>query len=253
MARMKPFAVISDIHGNLEALQAVLARIDALGIDTIYSLGDVIGYGADPEACLRLVEKRCHRRLLGNHEHAVLYAAAGVGFTELARKALDWTRERIRRADLFDLISGLSPAYRQGDIYFAHGTVRNPLHEYLRESDSNGYSTFDDIAQSLERDFVDFRICFIGHNHHPFLATVEGFLHPHEGLSEFHVSGDHKFYLSVGSVGQPRDGDPRACFVTFDDSRVIFHRVAYPFAITAEKILAAGLPKFLADRLAGGQ
>ena len=253
MVCMKPFAVISDIHGNLEALQAVLARIDALGIETIYCLGDVVGYGADPEACLRLVEKRCRLRLLGNHEHAVLDATAGARFTELARNALDWTRESIRRAELFNLISGLSPACQQGDIYFAHGTVRNPLHEYLHESDSSGYSTFDEMAESLARDFIDFRICFIGHNHHPFLATTEGFLHPHEGLSEFHVSRDDKFYLSVGSVGQPRDGDPRACFVTFDDSRVIFHRVAYPFAITAEKILAAGLPKFLADRLAEGQ
>ena len=250
---MKPFAVISDIHGNLEALQAVLARIDALGIDTIYSLGDVIGYGADPEACLRLVAKRSHHRLLGNHEHAVLDAAAGVRFTEIARKGLDWTRERIREADLSHLISGLSPAYQQGDFYFAHGTVRNPLHEYLRESDSSGYSTFDEMAESLERDFTDFRICFIGHNHHPFLATAEGFLHPHKGLSEFHVSGEDKFYLSVGSVGQPRDGDPRACFVTFGDSRASFHRVAYPIAITAEKILAAGLPEVLAHRLAAGR
>ncbi len=250
---MKPFAVISDIHSNLEALQAVLARIDALGIETIYALGDVIGYGADPEACLRLVAKRCHHRLLGNHEHAVLDPTAGARFTEFARKAIDWTRERIRQADLFNLISGLRPAYQQGDIYFAHGTVRNPLHEYLRESDSSGYSTFDEMAESLERDFTDFRICFIGHNHHPFLATTEGFLHPHKGLSEFHVSGDNKFYLSVGSVGQPRDGDPRACFVTFDDSHASFHRVPYPFAITAEKILAAGLPRFLADRLAAGQ
>lgn len=250
---MKQFAVISDIHGNLEALQAVLGKIDALGIDTIYSLGDVIGYGPDPEACLRLVAARCHRRLLGNHEHAVLDASAVVRYTAAAQKSLDWTRQRISAAGVSELISGLSPAHREGDFYFVHGTVQNPLHEYLRESDSGGYSTFDEMARSLERDFVDFRICFIGHNHHPFLATTEGFLHPHQGLRDFQVSQDDKFYLSVGSVGQPRDGDPRACFVTFDGSRVTFHRVAYPFATTAEKIRATGLPTSLADRLAIGR
>lgn len=250
---MKPFAVISDIHGNVEALQAVLDRTDALGIDTIYSLGDVIGYGPDPDACLRLVATRCQRRLLGNHENAVIDASAATRFTAAARESLDWTRQRIRATGVADLISGLSPAYREGDNYFVHGTVQNPLHEYLRESDSGGYSTFDEMVQSLERDFINFRICFIGHNHHPFLATSEGFLHPHQGQSEFQVSRDDKLYLSVGSVGQPRDGDPRACFVTFDGSRVAFHRVAYPFATTAEKIRAAGLPTSLADRLALGR
>lgn len=249
---MRPFAVISDVHSNLEALQAVLAKIDALGIDTIYSLGDVIGYGPDPEACLKLVETRCARRLLGNHEYAILDICASARFNEAARKGLDWTRERIRKADLWSLIQGLSPEYQVGDIYFVHGTVRNPLHEYLQEADSGGYSTFDEMAASLESDFVDFRICFIGHNHHPFLATTEGFLHPHPRLSEFQVSADDKLYLSVGSVGQPRDGDPRACFVTFDGSHVRFHRVAYDFETTAKKIIAAGLPRFLADRLAKG-
>jgi diadenosine tetraphosphatase ApaH/serine/threonine PP2A family protein phosphatase len=250
---MSAFAVISDVHGNLEALQAVLAKIDALGIGTIYSLGDIVGYGPDPEACLLLIEKRCSQRLMGNHEYAVLNRDPGVRYNDAARKALDWTRERIQRAGLLSRISGLKPCFQEGSNYFVHGTVRNPLHEYLRESDGGGYSTFDEIAASLERDFIDFRVCFIGHNHHPFMATTEGFLHPHQGLSEFQVSNEDRFYLSVGSVGQPRDGDPRACFVTFDGAKVTFHRVAYPHEITAGKILAAGLPRSLAERLALGK
>lgn len=250
---MQPFAVISDIHGNLEALQAVLARIDALGIARIVSLGDVIGYGPDPEACLRLVEQRCALKLIGNHEYAVLNPTQHIRYHTVALQALEWTRKRIAKAGMFELIRNLKSGCQEGNIYFVHGTVRNPLHEYLREEDKEGYSTFDEMVMSLEQDFTDFHICFIGHNHHPFLATREGFLHPHDGHAEFHVSEDDRLYLSVGSVGQPRDGDPRACFVTFDGQRVIFHRVPYPHDVTAQKIMAAKLPKALADRLALGK
>lgn len=250
---MNPFAVISDIHSNLEALQAVLARIDVLGIERIVSLGDVIGYGPDPEACLRLVEERCAIKLIGNHEYAVLDPTQRIRYKGTVRQALDWTSERIIKAGMVELIRNLYPEWQDGDIYFVHGTVRDPLHEYLREVDSAGYSTFDEINRSLERDFNDFHVCFIGHNHHPFLATVEGFLHPHDGQREFHIAKDDRLYISVGSVGQPRDGDPRAGFVTFDGTRVHFHRVTYPFEVTARKIKAAGLPPALAARLAVGK
>lgn len=250
---MSTFAVISDVHGNLEALKAVLAKIDALGIDAIYSLGDVVGYGPDPEACLLITEQRCRLRLMGNHEHAVINPATGVTFNAAAQIAIDWTRERIQKAGLLDRISGLPSHYQEGDTLFVHGSVRNALYDYLVEADRSGYSTFEEVVASLENDFIYFRICFVGHNHKPFLATTEGFLHPHQGLHEFQVSKDERLYISVGSVGQPRDRDPRACFVTFDGSKVTYHRVAYPFAITAEKIRARGLPGVLADRLAVGK
>ena len=250
---MQPFAVISDVHSNLEALQAVLARIDQLGIRRVVSLGDVIGYGPDPEACLHLIANRCSVKLLGNHEHGVLHPKQPISFNPAARHALEWTRERITKAGMLDLISELHAEWQEDDVNFVHGTVRNPLHEYLREADSDGYSNFDEIVDSLERDFTDFHVCFIGHNHRPFLATTEGFLHPHDGQRDFHVGKDDKLYLSVGSVGQPRDRDPRACFATFDGSHVVFHRVPYAHEETARKIRAAGLPTALADRLAIGK
>jgi diadenosine tetraphosphatase ApaH/serine/threonine PP2A family protein phosphatase len=250
---MKAFAVISDIHGNLEALNAVLADIDAQGIETIVSLGDVVGYGPDPEACLRLVDKRCRLKLIGNHEHAVLHPKQRIRFNAAAQQALEWTRARTDTPELNAMMKRLGPEWQLDDLYFVHGTVRNPLHEYLRVEDQSGYSTFDEMAQSLERDFVDFRLCFIGHNHHPFLATTEGFIHPHAGQSRFHVGPEDKFYISVGSVGQPRDGDPRACYVTCDGASIAFHRVPYAHEVTAKKILAAGLPAMLAERLALGQ
>lgn len=253
MGFMSTFAVISDVHGNLEALQAVLAEIDRLKIGVVYSLGDVVGYGPDPEACVLLTESRCCLRLMGNHEHALLHPAAGLTFTAHARQAIDWTRQRILQAGLLDHLGESAPSHQNRDMLFAHGAVRNTLHEYLRESDRHGHSTFDQLVASLENDFVHFRICFVGHNHKPFLATAEGFLHPHRGMHEFHVAKEERLYVSVGSVGQPRDGDPRACFASFDGSRVSFHRVAYPHATTAGKIRARGLPEKLADRLAVGK
>jgi predicted phosphodiesterase len=251
---MGTIAVISDVHGNQEALEAVLARIDALQVDAIYSLGDVVGYGPDPEACLALTADRCRLRLMGNHEYGVLHADQLLtDFNALAQGSVDWTRERLRRAGLLESMAGLKSSHREGPLLFVHGSARNSLDEYILESDRQGYSNFDLILTSLERDFTDFRICFVGHNHKPFLATREGFLHPHEGCHEFQVPEDETLYVSVGSVGQPRDRDPRACFVTFDGSTLAYHRVDYPFEITAGKIGAHGLPAILADRLAVGR
>ena len=250
---MGTIAVISDVHGNLEALQAVLARIDALGVEAIYSLGDVVGYGPDPEACLRLTVDRCRLRLMGNHEYAVLHTELGFSFNPIAQQAIEWTRERIQAARLLDRIRGLQPHHQEGDVLFVHGSARNALEEYVTEADKSGYSNFDQLVESLEHDFTSFRLCFVGHNHKPFLATGEGYLHPHEGQREFQVPREEKLYVSVGSVGQPRDRDPRACFVTFDGASVAYHRVPYPAVTTAGKIRACGLPDHLADRLVVGR
>ncbi|MBI4913062.1 MAG: metallophosphatase family protein [Acidobacteria bacterium] len=250
---MDSFAVISDVHGNLEALEAVLAEVDRLGVRRILSLGDVVGYGPDPEACLRLVQARCSHRLLGNHEHAVLNPGMAFEFNPSAQAALEWTRERLRQADLLPALEGLLPHHQEGEYLFVHGSARNALEEYLRETDPEGRSTFEAVAASIEEDFTSFRICFVGHNHKPFLATAEGFLHPHAERATFQVPPEEKLYVSVGSVGQPRDLDPRACFVVFEGTRVDYHRVPYPWTATAAKIRAAGLPGRLAERLGLGR
>lgn len=251
---MTAIAILSDVHGNLEALQAVLGRIDELGIGAIYCLGDTVGYGPDPDLCLALTEQRCHLRLMGNHEYAVFHSeSTGFNFNPVARQAIEWTRERVSQAGLLPSLGRLKSFRLEGPLLFVHGSARNALNEYILESDASGFSNFDDILASLEADFTDFRICFVGHNHKPFLATREGFLHPHDQLRTFQVPPDEVFYASVGSVGQPRDRDPRACFVTFDGAQLTYHRVTYPHAITAEKIRDRGLPGFLADRLAVGR
>ena len=251
-ATMSHFAVVSDIHGNVEALQAVLAEIDRLGLQTIYSLGDTIGYGPDPVDCVRKVRERCEVWLMGNHEQALVDPVVSYGFNATARQAIDWTRDQLKASGDLAGIDALPAYHWEGNLLFVHGSAREPIHEYVRETDDSGLSTFDDVVSSLEKDFSDFNICFVGHNHLPFLVTAEGFLHPHSKQREFIVEGE-KLYVSVGSVGQPRDGDPRACYCTFDGSKVTYHRVAYDWNATAGKIRRTGLAPRLALRLLQGK
>lgn len=248
---METRAIISDIHSNLEALTAVLEKIDSLGVKTIYSLGDTVGYGPDPEACTRLAMERFSVRLLGNHEFSILHPG-DIANHPVAQKAMDWTGARLAKAGLLEQATHLSTSHKEGDALFLHGSVRGVITDYVTETDYQGGSSFDKIVESLERDFTTFRICFVGHNHRAFLATAEGFIHPHDDINEFYVASG-KLYISVGSVGQPRDDDPRACFITYDGEMVRYHRVAYDVRTTQTKIRATELDPALADRLAIGR
>ncbi|OVE75656.1 hypothetical protein BVX97_03930 [bacterium E08(2017)] len=244
---MNKIAVISDVHSNLEAFSAVLMTIKKLGIETIYSLGDTIGYGPNPVECVKLAVDNCSVRLMGNHEYSVRNPGE-MAFNEYAEAAVNWTREQLEHADMLDEATDLGAALKRENTLFVHGSIKDPVSDYVKETDSDGYSNFDDIANTLEKDFTAFELCFVGHNHQPFLATGEGFLHPHDDVDEFYVK-DQKLYVSVGSVGQPRDMDTRACFVTYDGEVVKYHRVPYPLDITAEKIINSPLPDILGKRL----
>ncbi|MCB9556753.1 MAG: metallophosphoesterase family protein [Deltaproteobacteria bacterium] len=247
---MSTIALISDVHSNVAALEAVLRHIDNLGVETVISLGDTVGYGPEPVECWLRVKEVAAHHMLGNHEFAAMRTDAVFGANPVAQSALEYTRAQLQAAGLIDELKQLPVSHQLGDTLFVHGHVREPF-AYLRESDHRGHSQFDEVVSSLERDFQNFRVCFVGHNHKPFLATEEGFIHPHASLNRFCVA-DNKLYISVGSVGQPRDGDPRACFATFDGEFVEFHRVEYPIHITAEKITGAGLDARLARRLYRG-
>jgi len=244
-------ALLSDVHGNIEALNAVLADIRQSGIDEIFCLGDSIGYGPNPVECLRMVRERCALQLMGNHEYAVITSAEN--FNPLARAAVDWTRSRIEEApdarELYDRLLSLRPAKMIDGMLHVHGSVRDPLIDYVREPEDRG--DFLRLVESLKKDFEDFRLCFVGHNHKAFLGTEEAVIYPHEGFRRFHVKGE-RLYICVGSVGQPRDGDPRACYVAFDGEFVEYRRVEYDAQAVADRILEAGLPDFLAARLLTG-
>jgi diadenosine tetraphosphatase ApaH/serine/threonine PP2A family protein phosphatase len=245
-------AFVSDIHGNLTALEAVLADIDLHKVDEIVCLGDTVGYGPQPRECLALVRKRCNLVLMGNHENAVLNGAEH--FTPLARIAIDWTSQQLRDPDILRYLSSLRPAKKYRGALLVHGSVRDPLFDYVREADSPWM--FYRLVQTLREDFKGFELCFVGHNHRAFLGTEVGYIFPHSGddspRTKFHLE-NQKAYVSIGSVGQPRDGDRRASWVLYDGESVEFHRVEYDRQITVDLIHEAGLPEFLADRLLYGE
>ncbi|MDR3211403.1 MAG: metallophosphoesterase [Planctomycetota bacterium] len=245
-------AIISDVHGNLAALEAVLADVQSQSPDDIFCLGDTVGYGPQPLECLEIVRATCSLVLMGNHEYAILYGSEQ--FTPLAQVAIDWTARVLRRhQEILDYISGLSPETLLDSVRFVHGSIRDPLLDYVREADSPW--AFLNLINTLRDDFEDFNICFVGHNHRAFLGTGVGYIFPHDAgtmaKTRFHI-GEEKAYVSIGSVGQPRDGDWRASWVMFDGGDIEYRRVEYDREKTISLIRACGLPEFLAERLRYG-
>jgi diadenosine tetraphosphatase ApaH/serine/threonine PP2A family protein phosphatase len=247
------FALISDIHANLEALTAVFEDIDALGVTDVRCLGDVLGYGADPEACTAMVAARCRWTILGNHDH-------GLGtplrdFNPLAADALERTRKRLRpawfrpgRKRNWEFLTSLPNRKEEGGFLFVHGSPRDPILEYLLKSD--GFLDPDKLAANFAQ--ID-RPCFVGHTHWPgWHDTTFRFTHARGDHMELELP-DGPILVNVGSVGQPRDGDPRASYVVVDGRTVHFRRVAYDVAAAQSKILAAGFHPALAERLARGK
>lgn len=245
-------AILSDIHGNLEALEAVLADIDTQQIDEIYCLGDIVGYGPNPRECIDRV-MTFQVVVLGNHDQGALFDPEG--FSSGAERAIFWTRDQLEGGDnpeaaqrRWDFLAELPRAVRQQKRLFVHGSPRNPLNEYVFPEDV--YNT-----KKLEKLFslVD-HVSFQGHTHVPGVFTEDlRFYHPGD-IGERFTLGERKAMVNVGSVGQPRDNDPRSCYVILTDESVEFRRVAYPFDKTAEKIYAIPeLDNFLGDRLKDGR
>jgi len=249
-------AVISDIHGNLEALNAVLKDIASRRIQEVVCLGDVVGYGPNPRECLELLLK-CRPALKGNHEHALLYDPDG--FNEKAEAAILWTRDQLndaasydrdRNYELWDFLGALEDAVRLDGVLFVHASPVDPVMEYVLPRDAAD-------AVKMKRLFSAFteELCLCGHTHVPgvFLPDCR-FLTPKELPGGQFIRDGRRAILNVGSVGQPRDGDPRASYVTFDRTAVWFHRVPYDYRKTQEKIrLIPALPAMLADRLEKGR
>ncbi len=246
-------AVLSDIHSNLEALGAVLADIQEQKIDEVFCLGDVVGYGANPCECIDLVMK-CDVCLLGNHDQGALFDPEG--FNTGAERAIFWTRSKLEtsgttaaaRQERWDFLGGLPRNHKDGNLLFIHGSARNPLNEYVFPEDIYNRRKLEKIFALIKQ------FSFQGHTHVPGVFT-QGFefFSPEELGHEFRL-GDEKAMINVGSVGQPRDGDPRSCYVVIEDDMVRFRRVEYPLEKTIEKIYAVSeLDNFLGDRLRDGR
>lgn len=248
---MARIAILSDLHSNLEALDAVVAAARARGATGFIVCGDIVGYGADPEAVLERVFGLPLRSVVaGNHDLAAVDRFPLDWFNDVAADALRWTAEQLP-ADARETLRGLEPRESSTESLVVHGSVVEPASEYLMPG--------DDAAASRSFGHEPFERCFFGHTHVPTVFEqredrgVRGSAIQGEG--RLRLTEGHRYLLNPGSVGQPRDGDARAAFMILDeeDSVVEWLRVDYDVDAAQEKIRAAGLPGVLADRLAVGR
>jgi len=249
-------AIISDLHSNREALEAVFAHVRELGVSTLYCLGDIVGYGPEPEYCVDLVRGHAEVTLMGNHDEALFHDARD--FNPHARGAIEYTRDRMRprwyssaeRKARWKWLRDLQLMHEEGRFTFVHGSPRDPVKEYVLSTDG-----FLNPAK-LRAIFDSFEgIAVGGHTHHPGMHTEDLRFQGLDGADEFTLELPRgKAFLNVGSVGQPRDGDNRACYVVLSDTHVTWYRVPYDYRATMEKILRTGaLSEILARRLQIGK
>jgi len=243
--------VISDVHSNLPALETVLTAVEEAGVDELWCLGDLVGYGADPDACTALIRERCEVCLVGNHDLAALGELDVSAFSETARAAAEWTAE-VAGEETMEYLRGLRPALSHEGFGLFHASPRDPVWEYVL--------SVDQAEAGL--DAQEERIGLIGHSHVQLFFT-----RPQDRPRPGHAHGaqategtlldlaEGAWLVNPGSVGQPRDGDARAAWLELDrgESTARFHRVPYDVEAAGAAILEAGLPDSLAERLTVGR
>jgi predicted phosphodiesterase len=248
-------AIISDVHGNYEALSAVFEHLRRSMVREIICLGDIIGYGPNPRECVEALMD-CRVVIRGNHEDAVMFY--GEDFNPKAREALEWTKDQLNSPEhdktanyeLWNFLGRMEEMHREDGSLYVHGSPRDPTKEYIVPSDVKKPDKMAEIFDLVER------VCFVGHSHIPGVYTEDCKFGTPARLrnQQFKIPANKKILVNVGSVGQPRDGEPRPSFVTFDGSLVKFHRIEYDIETTIEKIYAEEkLPNYLADRLLVGR
>ncbi|MCX5681095.1 MAG: metallophosphoesterase family protein [Candidatus Omnitrophica bacterium] len=240
------YGIFADIHGNLEALTAVLAALKNEKVDEYHCCGDVVGYGANPSECISQIHKIKCICVAGNHDWAVAGKIVTDNFSSHARSAVEWTCTHINPCDK-EFLESLDLVYRNNEFIVVHGTLDCPQEfDYLRSRD-----------QAI-RSFavMNRRICFIGHSHVPgiFDEKEDGSLEVSKSY-KIDIALGCRYIINVGSVGQPRDGNPEAAYGIFDSSvkTIEIKRVRYDIASAKKKILDAGLPSELGSRLASGR
>lgn len=240
-------AVISDIHANVVALRRVLKKIDALQPDALWCLGDVVGYGPEPEACVAVIRERAGICLAGNHDLATISALDLARFNPVAREAILWQRNHLSE-DSMAWLATLPVKTSQADVTLVHGSPRAPEWEYVDDAS----------VAAANYDAFETALCLIGHSHMAIAWRLSGRPnHIHAELctespgQPLPLTTQDKWLLNPGSVGQPRDGDPRAAFALLDtDARQwTWFRLEYDIAAVEKAIIAAGLPALLGRRL----
>ena len=239
-------AVIADIHSNMEALQAVLRDLEERGgADEVWCLGDIVGYGPDPRECINILRQRHALCVAGNHDWAAIGKLDTSAFNPEAAAACQWTAEALKKEDI-DYLASLPLTLPVGKFTLVHGSPREPIWEYVLST------------QTAKANFgaFDSKFCLIGHSHSPLLFELDSknSCRLHQLPEELSLRTESRFIINGGSVGQPRDSDPRASYAIIDTERETLwhHRVEYDFKTTQEKILDADLPVRLATRLSVG-
>ena len=240
------YGIFSDVHSNLQALSAVMEAYSRENIDRYYCLGDIVGYGADPSRCIALVKQLPLISLAGNHD----WAAAGVidydNFNIEAQEAVIWTRKQLDSEESLYL-KGLALVLKDKVFTLVHGTLADPgAFEYM----------FDEGAAAETFVVMDTRLCFVGHTHHAgtFIRDGDNRI-SYERAGDLALEAHYNYIINAGSVGQPRDGDPRAVYCVYDslENRVQIKRITYDVQSARARIISSGLPGYLGDRLLSGR
>jgi len=239
--------IASDIHSNLEAFQSVIDDAGSNGgFDEIWSLGDLIGYGPDPSACIDLLRQYDHQGVAGNHDLASIGKLSLEAFNSHAKQANEWTATQLTEEQI-EYLGGLSLKLEIDEFTVVHGSPRDPIWEYV-------VSVGAAVASFLHFDTY---WCLVGHSHIPFICRPDenGAVFLEFPLDSPVTLATHRLIINPGGVGQPRDGDPRASYAIYDSGpgREVHHRVEYDIPKTQEKMRERNLPVFLIDRLSQGR
>jgi len=250
------FAVVSDIHSNIPALDAVLKDIEEQKVEKLICLGDVIGYGPHPIECAEKIMNRCDVVICGNHDEAL--KMGGLGFNGRARRAIEWTQEQLRPGFFsgmtvrkrWEFLTNLPMLHKEDRDLFIHGSPRDYTSEYVLPNDAQ-FGETPKLKEIFEQ--VDWRL-FLGHTHLPMILTDEyECITPEKVDNEWECNEDEKVIINVGSVGQPRDKNPRASYVVVDGPKVTWRRVEYDFMTTVNRIKQIEkLDSSLGERLISG-
>jgi len=239
------YAVLSDVHSNLDALKVVLEDVDQRKIEDTVFIGDAVGYGPNPNECVELLSQRCKILLAGNHDWGVLGLTDLTYFNENARAAIEWTKGVLTESNR-DLLRSflIKKAIKEADIFLVHSTPKEPeeWHYLLTLWDAE-----------INFHYFNSTFCFLGHSHQPFIVEKlpSGELVTYKKTAR--IVKTRRYIINAGSIGQPRDGDPRACYAIIDDEKIEIMKVPYDVESVQKKMRKEGLPSLLIERLAIGR
>ncbi|MDP6477362.1 MAG: metallophosphoesterase family protein [Nitrospinaceae bacterium] len=240
------YIIFSDIHSNLEAIEAFDRAVQFIEHDKKVCLGDIVGYNADPNFAVDWVRKEVDLALAGNHDCAVLKKTDTTYFNSAAKRACTWTQEVLTEINK-KFLDTLPIQKTEDNIFWVHSSPFEPAKWHYVSTEANAVENFDYFSQD---------ICFLGHSHLPriFEKNEKGEVLSHEA-SRLELESKSRYIINVGSLGQPRDGNSDLAFVCYDSVGQVaeFYRFPYDFPVTQEKIRTCGLPSYLADRLSDGQ